>query len=545
MSFNLENLGTALLEQNNGDGRGETRENAVSDEDAGTDGGGGLVFFKGKGVRLHGVITADHRYSGPRLERELRKLGETFSFAGRGQTGAVSLHVTDYASHLHWVHICKNFHRDCKCAQTVKIRHLGFRIKWKRIERAGGHWERNVLLYLSKSQRYPIQAFRKGEDKLEEFLHARVEAEKEGRGPGYNSLRCSLDDQHDDGHADGSDNSDAESSVSSQSRWSKGSWQTQKGGTEIQGIAKRLWSLLERKLQASILELTTDPEYMQLMAPLYYTRDRERINITNQVWENFLITWNRKSLKDIITTRLKQPNTFTAKRYYTPIYSLWLIMKLLQKQMETPWILIQDIINIVEKVIPKVNTLSIRGPGGCGKGYFLNTLAELVWSVGQIEANMNRSNPFPFENLLNKRLAILNEFNCSPGQKDNCKELFEGAPTSINVKYKSRVPLPRTPIIITTNNDWTQDFGKDDKDAFRQRCIFYRWTKQPWLKEELGYPHPLIWAKLVTLTSQQAWELEWSKFELISPPCNYELIEQNDTLDDTELQNLTQSMFSF
>lgn len=526
-----------------GGGHASGDEDATSDEDAGTPGFGECLFFRGSGVRLHGIITRDHSCSGERLEQSMRELAVSFNFGGRGQTGAVSLHVTPWASHVHWVHLCRNFHRDCKCAQTVKIRHLGFRIKWKRIERGGGHWERNLLLYLSKSQRYPQQAFYKGKSELAQFLSATIEAKKGGGRASYNSLRCNLDGQE-VGDGNGSDDSDAESSVSQQSRGSEGRWHPKKGqAKEIQDIARQLWRLLERKLHPSTLELTCDPEYMELMQPLYYTRDRERMNVTNQVMENFLITWNRKSFQDIIMTRLKTPSTFNQKRYYTPIYSLWLVMKLLRAQCKEPWQLIIDIINIMEKNIPKVNTLSVRGPGGSGKGYFFNSLAELVWSVGQIEANMNRSNPFAFENLLNKRLAILNEFNCSPGQKDNCKELFEGAPTSINVKYKSRIPLPRTPIIITTNNDWTLDFDKIDKEAFRQRCIFYTWTKQPWLKEEEGYPHPLLWSKLVTLNTPTRWEAEEMLYELMSPPKEFDQIHQMETLAENELEELTRNMF--
>ena len=103
-----------------GGGHASGDEDATSDEDAGTTGFGECLFFRGSGVRLHGIITRDHSCSGERLEQSMRELAVSFNFGGRGQTGAVSLHVTPWASHVHWVHLCRNFHRDCKCAQTVK-----------------------------------------------------------------------------------------------------------------------------------------------------------------------------------------------------------------------------------------------------------------------------------------------------------------------------------------------------------------------------------------------------------------------------------------
>ena len=210
------------------------------------------------------------------------------------------------------------------------------------------------------------------------------------------------------------------------------------------------------------MELIEDPEYMQLMEPLYYVDDYSRKQLTQQVFDNFKINWNRKSLMDIIVMRAQNETTFNEKNYYTPKYSLYIIMQLLSKQMGQPWEFIDTIIKVLNREVPKKNTISIIGAGGCGKTYFLDTLSELLWNVGELEANINKSNNFPFEGLLHKRLGILNEFNCSPARKDTCKELFEGKKTPVNIKYGKPTKLKPVPIIITTNNNWLLNFDKND-----------------------------------------------------------------------------------
>lgn len=500
-----------------------------------------LLFFRPGRQLLHGVITKDHRLRGRDLERELRKLGMEFNFSGRSQSGIVSIHVTDYASHLHWIHECHNYHGDCKCTQTRNIRLRGFSIKWRRIDKLNRWWERNLILYLQKQGRYPLQAFREGEDQMEEFLHAAIEANKTDGGRAENSLRCELDDIE-DGRRDGESSDDDESMVSGSSKGTKRSWEVatrnSRGSKEL---AKLLWKLIERKLPTSTMALTSDPEYMELMEPLYYVDDVKRMKITNQCWENFLITWNRKSISEIITMR--NTSTFNARKYFTPNYSLYIVMRLLKSQVKEPWVFIKEIMQILNMELEKRNTFCIWGERNCGKTWFINSLGDLLWNVGSIEANFNKTSTFPFEDLINKRMAILNEFNCSPAKKDTCKELFEGQPTSVNVKYQKPQKIHRTPIFITTNNNWLLNFDKVDSDAFRARCFFYRWQPQSWLEHETGYPHPILWSKLSLLSEKELWNEQWIKYE--SPPeREYNVIEHNSIVDTEALNDINKNLFN-
>ena len=80
----------------------------------------------------------------------------------------------------------------------------------------------------------------------------------------------------------------------------------------------------------------------------------------------------------------------------------------------------------------KKNTICIEGDSNAGKSFFVNSLANLIWSVGYVESNIN----FPFKNLLGKRIGVIREFTCSKPQFQNLKELFKGAQFNCAVKHK-------------------------------------------------------------------------------------------------------------
>nr|AWV66983.1 Non-structural ORF [Ambidensovirus sp.] len=417
-------------------------------------------------------------------------------FKGRNQSGVVSLHSTRWSSHLHWVHLCGSYSRnDCKCRITRTIRSLGLSIKWQRIGQWSAAWERNLIRYLSQQGRETLQVILDGENGMEQWIQAQANNHGE-TGSTRNNFRCDLDGNNDGRGYKPSSGRTAESSESEgESTSSVGP--APKGGSRAKRCAKAIWEILARKFVSSIQELAEDIEYQEATADYYYDNDHKRNQITQQVWENFKIEWNRKNLRDIILARLD--TDFNNKYYYSPRYSIYIISRLLLAQTDDPAGFIEHMVRIFDCKESKKNTLYLRGPPGAGKSYFINTLAELVWNVGRVEANINKTNAFPFEHLLYKRMAILNEFNCSPAQKDNCKELFEGAETTIAVKYKARCNLKRIPVYITTNNNFLLNFDRTDSEAFQQRMFIYRWRPQPWLEALDAYPHPLVWAKLISM----------------------------------------------
>lgn len=424
-------------------------------------------------------------------------------FKRRNQSGIVAFHPTKWARHIHWIHICsKRDDKGCNCSATQYIKNkLNLIVKWKRI-RWTRDWEANVVSYLSKSERQTIQAFRNGQDIMAELTAYRDQIQVLGLGVCASGLRCEYDSCERPRRPRASQRSGAPEGIDQEeSSGSEGEGEAEEAGPSSRGgittAAMELNALLGRKFPSSIQAMEIDPEFRALMQKFHYTDAKRRDMLVDEVWKEFSIDWNRKSLKQMIMARLN--TQFLNRRYYTPAYSYQLVLYLLSLQTSNVPRFIQDVLEIFDKENPKVNTLYLLGPGGSGKTWFIQSLLDLVWSYGKIDAHINKNNLFQFSNLLFKRCAVFNEFNVAGSAVDIVKEIFEGNPTIVNKKFKDPHELLRTPIFITTNNNFLLNQDQVNRDALQQRMIMHRWSAQSdFLKPLKGYPHPLLWAKLIS-----------------------------------------------
>ncbi|XP_074602247.1 uncharacterized protein LOC141855938 [Brevipalpus obovatus] len=147
---------------------------------------------------------------------------------------------------------------------------------------------------------------------------------------------------------------------------------------------------------------------------------------------------------------------------------------------------ITKLFNIVEKRIPKKNAMVVVGPPNCGKSYFFDAVCSMFWNVGALK-NMVRGEPFPFNDVPNRRICIWNEPNVVSGAMEDLKMLFGGDPLVCNVKFSPFTQVMRTPIIVTSNNQIIQE----NNPAFKTRCYFEYWKTCPMLKEHKMKPYPM------------------------------------------------------
>ena len=124
--------------------------------------------------------------------------------------------------------------------------------------------------------------------------------------------------------------------------------------------------------------------------------------------------------------------------------------------------------SIYDKVWHKRNCFIIQGPTNTGKSMTLNMLLKIA-KPGLISREGDAS-AFYFQNLINKRIAILEEPRIMPQTVDNFKLLLGGERMEIQVKHKEPQMLPRTPIFITTNNNIGLHVSPPDAEALRSRC---------------------------------------------------------------------------
>lgn len=126
--------------------------------------------------------------------------------------------------------------------------------------------------------------------------------------------------------------------------------------------------------------------------------------------------------------------------------------------------------NWVVKSTLKKNTIVLWGPTNTGKSAFLSGFKQCV-TWGEVV----NSNTFAFEGLINNQFGIWEEPLISPELAEKAKQVFEGMETSIPVKYRKPVKLPRTPIFITTNHaPWR--FCTREEEMFKNRMHIFEWN---------------------------------------------------------------------
>ncbi|API68923.1 nonstructural protein 1 [Chaphamaparvovirus chiropteran1] len=124
----------------------------------------------------------------------------------------------------------------------------------------------------------------------------------------------------------------------------------------------------------------------------------------------------------------------------------------------------------VTKANLKKNTLVLWGPTNTGKSAFISGFKQCI-NWGEVV----NSNTFAFEGLINNQFGIWEEPLISPELAEKAKQVFEGMETSIPVKYRKPVKLPRTPIIITTNHaPWR--FCTKEEEMFKNRMFIFNWN---------------------------------------------------------------------
>nr|WDQ28116.1 nonstructural protein 1 [Bird parvovirus] len=129
--------------------------------------------------------------------------------------------------------------------------------------------------------------------------------------------------------------------------------------------------------------------------------------------------------------------------------------------------------NWITKKDSKKNTIMLQGPSNSGKSGFIQGLKECVpW--GEIV----NTNSFMFEGLQDCIIGIWEEPLCSPEAAEKCKQVLEGMPTAIPIKYKKPTILPRIPIMITSNHDLWR-FCKQEQPMFENRMTIFHFNHTP------------------------------------------------------------------
>lgn len=187
-------------------------------------------------------------------------------------------------------------------------------------------------------------------------------------------------------------------------------------------------------------------------------------------------------------------NRLNSNVYYGIDESVEIANKLLLYQFsnisENVNLFLTDLYNVLDKKIPKLNTLAILADPNAGKNYFFDAVAAFFINYGSI-GTTNKNNQFAFQEAANKRLVLWNEPNYEAVHVEKLKELLAGDTTRVHVKYQGDAPLQGPPIIMLTNDNLSI-FGME---ALKTRIKLYKWHSCPFLKDYDRKINPLFLIK--------------------------------------------------
>lgn len=153
---------------------------------------------------------------------------------------------------------------------------------------------------------------------------------------------------------------------------------------------------------------------------------------------------------------------------------------------ESICIFLKSLIDVLDKKLPKTNTLCVQSPPSAGKNFFFDMIFAICLNYGQL-GQANRNNVFAFQEAPNKRILIWNEPNYEATLTDTIKMMLGGDPYTVRVKHSFDQHVRRTPVIILTNT--TVPFMVDT--AFADRIVKFKWKKAPQLKDIDFKPYPM------------------------------------------------------
>lgn len=289
---------------------------------------------------------------------------------------------------------------------------------------------------------------------------------------------------------------------------SKGNKRPYESSAAIQG--KAIAALLERWAPSKLEDVRLIPGFEEDYPTLYWDSQKFE-KVVDNAWQHCIRKWNGKTFEEICQKQNENPLKYLLSNhipYYNPEVSAKILGRLILFQshnVETAIDFVKSLICVMDKVDSKKNTLLIYGPPSCGKSYLINSLLKVIWNEGNIENATKGGSEFTFQEAYNKRATLWNE--CSFNGVKNCdtaKQIWEGSPTAMQVKYKKGTILTRTPVFVTTNRiPWSM--YPNEREAFMDRCFMFTWRRAEWMKKISLKAHPLAWYHILLNYQDVEW----------------------------------------
>lgn len=260
-------------------------------------------------------------------------------------------------------------------------------------------------------------------------------------------------------------------------------------------IRQQIQELLQKK-HVSPISAVLSLEEVYTNAYLSNPKHKDFVSASLNTYSMKLITFLLRDFENLICDVTASPLFIIGFEYYNLEESVTIIDNLLKFQFDDNEDeivrFLTNLVNIIDKRIPKRNCIVIKSPPSGGKNFFFDMVLGIVCNYGQL-GQANRNNVFAFQEAPNKRLLLWNEPNYESALTDTLKLMMAGDPFTVRVKHSVDMHVTRTPVIVLTNND--VDFMCDP--AFRDRIYKYVWKRAPFLAEYTKKPIPVAFFKIL------------------------------------------------
>lgn len=226
----------------------------------------------------------------------------------------------------------------------------------------------------------------------------------------------------------------------------------------------------------------------------------ERLKIATDVLMAKVCSWNFYDFRILYKSHNTKPlwSSLTIdlnNTYYDTENSLSVLKEFLEFQFNDREHIVQflqDVHNVCERRIPKLNSIVVVSPPSGGKNWFFDMILAFYWNKGQM-GNPNKHNTFAYQECVGKRILLWNEPNYESAETDMLKMILGGDNYNVKVKYKQDMAVYRTPVIVLSNK--MVPFMYDP--AFEDRIRLYNWMTAPLLKDKDSKPLPSAWVDLL------------------------------------------------
>lgn len=264
---------------------------------------------------------------------------------------------------------------------------------------------------------------------------------------------------------------------------------------KFERVREQIQELLSKK-HVSPLSAVLSLEEVYNNSFLCNPKHKDFINASLTTYSMKLVTFLLRDFENIICNVDASPVFIVGFEYYELGKSIEIIDNLLKFQFDDNndeiVAFLQNLVNIIDRRIPKRNCIVIKSPPSGGKNFFFDMVLGIVCNYGQL-GQANRNNVFAFQEAPNKRLLLWNEPNYESALTDTLKLMMAGDPFTVRVKHSIDTHVTRTPVIVLTNND--VDFMCDP--AFKDRIYKYVWKRAPFLAEYTKKPIPVTFFKIL------------------------------------------------